>query len=583
MRLLCTLSTGVPEVENVIGFLVGDATSADRERASDISQLIECLPQRSDGSWEAARMLATGQMVQLYASCRQDGATFIVHALEASLSCLAHGLKSKVESPETTWALLGDLLNAAARPVAESHEGAATVVRESIASAQALELTNALTDFCDAVLQEGLGDVRAVRAMHGIVAAAFLPHGAFAHVATHLRSVSEFHSRLVALPHLAKALCRTESDEARTELLALLLLLRSLDTIVRADVILPLLVVPWRASLSLADQLTTRLLHLHASPPGARVEASDLSWGSVNVGGGFEWLPASIDPQRLELTLQHFPLARAFVPERCACEASHMSEADETASDASSDEIKRRRSTRTEHGTIDARGPNASIETESASLDDEGSNDDDASDAMDEDDDAEAQIAEDPNVSEQIYDPSVVLAALNAALLAAPEDETGDDDATGLYDMSSIAPRRIVESGLLSLALVALSSADTTMRTVACSVLERFTSLMGRADVVRDSSFRERPQVLALLDALRAGLSNAAQSAAADGAAMPPRISCVVALCLARTAAAALAPAGDMYSALNKWVLRRPALNLDELPLFFATFQVCGACECFAL
>ena len=56
---------------------------------------------------------------------------------------------------------------------------------------------------------------------------------------------------------------------------------------------------------------------------------------------------------------------------------------------------------------------------------------------------------------------------------------------------------------------------------------------------------------------------------------VPPRISCVVALCLARTAAAALAPAADMYSALNKWVLRRPALNLDELPLFFATFQVC--------
>ena len=571
VRLLCALSTGAPEVEHVIRFLVGDGSAADRERASDVSRLIDCLPQRSDdGLWEAARMLAVGQMVQLFASCRKDGAAFIANALEASLSSLAHGLKSKVESPETAWALLSDLLNAA-RPVAEAHEGAATAVRESMAVAQASALASALTGFCDAVLQEGLGDVRAVRAMRGIVAAVFLPHGACAGVATHLRSISEFHSQLIALPHLAKALrgaaSDQPSDEARTELLALLLLLRSLDATVRADAILPLLVVPWRASLSLADRLTTRLLHLHTSPPAARVEAADLSWGSVNLGRGFEWLPAAIDPQRLELTLQHFPLARALVPERCACEAGHMSEDDESNSDASSDEIHRRRAARVEPETIGARGLNGSDETESARVDeDDSTDDDDDSDEMDEDDDADVQIEQDPSLSARIYDPSVVLASLNAALLAAPEDESGDET-TG----SSIAPRRIVESGLLSLALVALGSADASMRTVACSVLERFTSLMGRDDVVRDSSFRERPQILVLLDALRAGLS----SSAAEDAVVPPRISCVVALCLARTAAAALAPAADMYSALNKWVLRRPALNLDELPLFFATFQVC--------
>ena len=263
-------------------------------------------------------------------------AAFIANALEASLSSLAFGLKSKVESPETAWALLSDLLNAA-RPVAEAHEGAATAVRESMAVAQASALASALTGFCDAVLQEGLGDVRAVRAMRGIVAAVFLPHGACAGVATHLRSISEFHSQLIALPHLAKALrgaaSDQPSDEARTELLALLLLLRSLDATVRADAILPLLVVPWRASLSLADRLTTRLLHLHTTRP-PRVSRRQICRGAQSISGeASEWLPAAIDPQRLELTLQHFPLARALVPERCACEAGHMSEDDESNSE----------------------------------------------------------------------------------------------------------------------------------------------------------------------------------------------------------------------------------------------------------
>ena len=119
-------------------------------------------------------------------------------------------------------------------------------------------------------------------------------------------------------------------------------------------------------------------------------------------------------------------------------------------------------------------------------------------------------------------------------------------------EVSTTELRFFVECGALSLLLVLLSSADADQRANAYSLLGTFFASM------ETSKMRERRQVLVALTAIRNAVTEENQ-----------RITPCLAVFVGRAARIALQPRNELYPIVNKYLLQRPVLDLEDVPLFY--------------
>ncbi|XP_023375485.1 nucleolar pre-ribosomal-associated protein 1 [Pteropus vampyrus] len=115
--------------------------------------------------------------------------------------------------------------------------------------------------------------------------------------------------------------------------------------------------------------------------------------------------------------------------------------------------------------------------------------------------------------------------------------------------------RKFLDSNALGLTVAALSSYDPQMRAVAYSVLAAYYSH------VEGARFRERSQVLYLLDVVRNGIRTRNM-----------RLTFTLSLFIAKAALQMLKPEEHMYLKINKFLLSHEFLNMSKVPGFYQFF-----------
>uniref|UniRef100_A0A8C6QHN4 URB1 ribosome biogenesis 1 homolog (S. cerevisiae) n=2 Tax=Nannospalax galili TaxID=1026970 RepID=A0A8C6QHN4_NANGA len=115
--------------------------------------------------------------------------------------------------------------------------------------------------------------------------------------------------------------------------------------------------------------------------------------------------------------------------------------------------------------------------------------------------------------------------------------------------------RKFLDSNALGLTVAALSSYDPQMRAAAYYILAAYYSH------IEGAHFREKSQVLYLLDVVRNGIRTPNL-----------RLSFTMALFIAKAALQILKPEEHMYWKINKFLLSQEALNMDKLPGFYQFF-----------
>ncbi|KAK9836971.1 hypothetical protein WJX81_003433 [Elliptochloris bilobata] len=157
----------------------------------------------------------------------------------------------------------------------------------------------------------------------------------------------------------------------------------------------------------------------------------------------------------------------------------------------------------------------------------------------------EGPAAPDLGYSEAGYDPAFMLPFCVQALR------------TGMVSCQQLA-----RCGLLALALRALAAADVPMRALAYETLGLATAALESED------FREKPQLVLLLHALRAAVP-----------APFARLPSAPALAFSEASLALAAPAGALFGPLNKLLLRGSPPDLHEVPLVAQLLAAAGSAQ----
>jgi hypothetical protein len=138
--------------------------------------------------------------------------------------------------------------------------------------------------------------------------------------------------------------------------------------------------------------------------------------------------------------------------------------------------------------------------------------------------------------------------------------------------------QRLCEKGALSLSIAALASHCSELRNVALSCLSLFLKAMTLEAATSLSSWRERPQLLLLLNSLQRGLAlRRALTAAASGLIETIKIPALSAIFFAKAALVLMKPGDPMFSPINRYFLKIEDSHgaYDEftrLPAFIALF-----------
>ena len=119
----------------------------------------------------------------------------------------------------------------------------------------------------------------------------------------------------------------------------------------------------------------------------------------------------------------------------------------------------------------------------------------------------------------------------------------------------SVSVAALTRAGLLSLLLCGLSCDDADVR-ARC-----YGALQAVLDALPGEDFREKPQIGALLLAVRNAVTRREQ-----------RVPAPAAVFAAEAALVCLRPAGFLYPVVNKALLKRPFLQLNDLPVFYQVF-----------
>ncbi|GAO51516.1 hypothetical protein SAICODRAFT_22400 [Saitoella complicata NRRL Y-17804] len=142
--------------------------------------------------------------------------------------------------------------------------------------------------------------------------------------------------------------------------------------------------------------------------------------------------------------------------------------------------------------------------------------------------------------SEIIYDPLFMLPVIASYMRKAEQ---------------SLELRRLVESHAYGYVVAALSSSEASVRSMALHILADFD---GRLD---DAMIRERHQLKVLLSSLKNALPEVEDE--------PVQLASVVAVFLALSVQIVANPGHFLYEKLNRFLLQRPALDLDDIPMFY--------------
>lgn len=156
--------------------------------------------------------------------------------------------------------------------------------------------------------------------------------------------------------------------------------------------------------------------------------------------------------------------------------------------------------------------------------------------------------------SDKIYDPSYWLPVLHYSLQQ--------------HDLSM---RQLSNSGAISLVIATLGSCCPLLRTIALSCLQHILKYLRRQDRTKDAAFRERPQLLLLINFIRNSISYHDKGDLADSSEccnICPRLPPTIAITLGRAAMHLLQPSNDLFSAINKYLLSRPYCDFKDLPMW---------------
>ena len=148
--------------------------------------------------------------------------------------------------------------------------------------------------------------------------------------------------------------------------------------------------------------------------------------------------------------------------------------------------------------------------------------------------------------TDKVYDPCFWLPALHYSLL-----------------QQAHSVRQLANSGALSLVIAGTSSRCPVLRAIAMSSLQRIFELAKQQTPDKDAGFRERPQLLLLLNFLRNALDSCNSSSSG-----PIQFPSVISLFLSRAALHLLQPTHELFSKINKYLLSRPFCDFKDVPLY---------------
>jgi Nucleolar pre-ribosomal-associated protein 1 len=148
--------------------------------------------------------------------------------------------------------------------------------------------------------------------------------------------------------------------------------------------------------------------------------------------------------------------------------------------------------------------------------------------------------------TDKVYDPCFWLPALHYSLLQQPH-----------------SVRQLANCGALSLVIAGTSSRCPVLRAIAMSSLQRIFELAKQQTPDKDAGFRERPQLLLLLNFLRNALDSCTPSSSG-----PIQFPSVISLFLSRAALHLLQPTHELFSKINKYLLSRPFCDFKDVPLY---------------
>eukprot|EP00850_Spirogloea_muscicola_P013516 SM000092S24484 [mRNA] locus=s92:216805:228431:+ [translate_table: standard] len=153
--------------------------------------------------------------------------------------------------------------------------------------------------------------------------------------------------------------------------------------------------------------------------------------------------------------------------------------------------------------------------------------------------DAQLEIAG-KAAAQMAYDPAFLLAFTSHAL-----------------SHGRLGPRSLARLGLLQVALASLSAADEELRKLAYDILAKCMFLLEEGP-----SFKERPQLRLLLTQVKNSILEPNQ-----------RVPTVCSTFFAEAACVLMHPDSVHYTVINKALLRKPALDLHDVPVFYTMFN----------
>ncbi|RUS16670.1 hypothetical protein BC937DRAFT_90940 [Endogone sp. FLAS-F59071] len=165
---------------------------------------------------------------------------------------------------------------------------------------------------------------------------------------------------------------------------------------------------------------------------------------------------------------------------------------------------------------------------------------------------------------------------ITRSFLNKEQDVNDEESAAPTYDPAFLLPlfsslmaygnqldcRKFIETNALGYVVVAMSSLEGEVRKVAYFLMDEFYILLGHA------TFREKKQILLLLDSLKNAIADSN-----DKDVILQRIPTIITVFVAHALGILLQPAHFMYPHVNKFLLQRPFIDLEDIPMFYSLFN----------
>lgn len=281
------------------------------------------------------------------------------------------------------------------------------------------------------------------------------------------------------------------------------------DTVFLVEVLLG----HYKCTMSITDRLIYRIISiLHAAGRCAPIYAL-LETRGRKLSLTWEWLVQQITPAMVYSSSAHFPRHRSLLPQPFFFEAPSVKSSD----------------SRLQMKLIDEFSHLYNVKKEQLDF---------------------TQAEDDGHWSLDAYDPSFVVPAVHLILRKQPLPPV----------------RSLANCGLLSMLLLSLSGSCPLLRSYAQAALQLAHGLLLSQTADIDAAFKERPQLLLLVDFIRNAFEGSMMV-------VPP----LIAQFLGRSALHLVQPHHELFGRINKYLLSRPLCDFKDVPLvmlFYLSFLI---------